>query len=174
MLIWILFYLILLRVGELIVAKSNERFQLQRGGILIPDPWYPLIVMTHVFFFIFLIAEWLYMGEGLFSSPSLILGFTFIFLQILRFWTLLTLGRRWNTKVIIRPSEPLVQKGPFKWISHPNYWIVFGEFIVIPLMFGAYITAIIFPIAHILLMTKRIPLEEKSLNFDQVRKGESI
>ncbi|GAB3066286.1 isoprenylcysteine carboxylmethyltransferase family protein [Virgibacillus ainsalahensis] len=86
----------------------------------------------------------------------------FIITQSLRFWCIYTLGRFWNTKIIISPQFSLVKEGPYKYVKHPNYIIVGIELFIIPLLFDAYITAIVFPILHILLLTVRIPIEERA------------
>ncbi|WP_369404886.1 isoprenylcysteine carboxylmethyltransferase family protein [Piscibacillus salipiscarius] len=96
-------------------------------------------------------------------DASIIVFSLFILLQTFRFWSLWSLGRYWNTKVIVLPDAKVVDRGPYKWIKHPNYWIVGLELLVISLLFYAYITAIIFVSAHLWLMTKRIPLENRAL-----------
>ncbi|MDV2580787.1 isoprenylcysteine carboxyl methyltransferase family protein [Alkalibacillus haloalkaliphilus] len=161
--ILLLIYLISLRLLELAIAKSNARYQIDRGAVVVSDRYYPLIVTVHVLFIISLITE-SYMSHQFNQSLSVSLLIIFIFLQVLRFWVILSLGRYWNTKVIINPSGGrLVKKGLYKYVKHPNYWVVFLELITIPLLFGAYITAVVFPVAHMLLMTKRIPLENEAL-----------
>ncbi|GAA0459224.1 isoprenylcysteine carboxyl methyltransferase family protein [Alkalibacillus silvisoli] len=161
--ILLIIYLIALRLLELAIAKSNARYQTERGAIVVKDQYYPLIVITHVLFFVSLTIE-SYVTHQFDQSLPMVLFGVFIILQILRFWVILSLGRYWNTKVVINPkSGGLVKKGLYKYIKHPNYWVVFFELLVIPLMFAAYITAVIFPAAHIFLMTKRIPLENEAL-----------
>jgi methyltransferase len=83
--------------------------------------------------------------------------------QLARIWSITSLGRYWNTKIIILPGSDLVKRGPYKYVKHPNYIIVGVELFVIPMMFSTYWTAIIFPFLHLLLMTVRIPAEEKAL-----------
>ncbi|MDQ0350815.1 methyltransferase [Alkalibacillus filiformis] len=161
--ILLLIYLISLRLLELAIAKSNARYQIERGAVVVNDRYYPLIVTVHVLFIISLIIE-SYLTHQFNHSLSVSLLTIFIILQIMRFWVILSLGRYWNTKVIINPGGgSLVKKGLYKYVKHPNYWVVFFELLTIPLLFGAYITAVIFPLAHVLLMTKRIPLENEAL-----------
>ncbi|GEN45112.1 isoprenylcysteine carboxyl methyltransferase family protein [Alkalibacillus haloalkaliphilus] len=161
--ILLLIYLISLRLLELAIAKSNARYQIDRGAVVVSDRYYPLIVTVHVLFIISLITE-SYMSHQFNQSLSVSLLIIFIILQVLRFWVILSLGRYWNTKVIINPNGGrLVKKGLYKYVKHPNYWVVFFELLTIPLLFGAYITTVIFPVAHVLLMTKRIPLENEAL-----------
>jgi methyltransferase len=93
-----------------------------------------------------------------------VLFLLFLLTQIARIWCIWSLGKYWNTKIIVLPGSPLVKKGPYKYVKHPNYIVVGAELFIIPLLFGAYITAVIFPILHILLLRVRIPCEEKALN----------
>ncbi len=74
-----------------------------------------------------------------------------------------TLGRFWNTKIIVLPGVTVIKKGPYRYIKHPNYVIVAVELFVIPLLIGAQLTAFLFPILHLLLLRVRIPSEEKAL-----------
>lgn len=159
----IIIYLISLRIAELLIAKSNEKHQKNQGAIEIDDPYYAHIVVTHILFFIALILESV-LSHGWGKDISIVVFTVFLLLQAFRFWCLFSLGRFWNTKVIVLPNAKFVRKGPYKWINHPNYWLVGLELFVIPIMFHAYITAFLFVSAHIWLMTKRIPLENQALH----------
>ncbi|WP_188205981.1 isoprenylcysteine carboxyl methyltransferase family protein [Alkalibacillus aidingensis] len=159
----IIIYLISLRLLELMIAKSNARYQVERGGVEIKESYYPLIVLTHILFLISLISE-SYLSHGFETPFSITFFLIFVTLQLLRIWVILSLGRAWNTKVIVNPNEGLlVRNGLYRYIKHPNYWIVFLELVFIPLLFSAYWTAMVFPVLHVLLMLKRIPVENEAL-----------
>ncbi|RPF55811.1 isoprenylcysteine carboxyl methyltransferase family protein [Aquisalibacillus elongatus] len=166
-------YFILLRLVEVMVAKSNEKFQKQRGAIEVNDPYYKAIVMTHSLFFIVLLTESYIVHEWQ-RDISIVVFTLLVMVQVLRFWTLASLGRFWNTKVIVLPSANLVVKGPYKWMKHPNYVIVGLEFILIPILFYSYVTATVFLSLHLWLMTKRIPLENQALQKLSPNKGRDI
>ncbi len=155
-------YLISLRLAEILIAKSNEKYQKGKGAIEVEDPYYRYIVITHSLFFISLLIE-SYAAHQWNKEISLVIFIAFLLLQAFRFWCLGALGRFWNTKIIVLPNSRLVKKGPYKWCKHPNYWVVGLEFFIIPLMFHAYLTAIVFLGAHLWLMNKRIPLENQAL-----------
>ncbi|NIK11024.1 methyltransferase [Alkalibacillus almallahensis] len=160
----IFIYLIALRLYELGLARKNEAYQLKRGGIMINDPYYHWIVLVHSLFLFSLIVE-SYISHQWQQSIPWLLFVIFIILQLCRVYVIKTLGRLWNTKVIINPTnDERVTNGLFRWVKHPNYWIVFFEFICLSLMFHAYLTAFIFPLLHVALMTKRIPLENQALS----------
>jgi len=85
----------------------------------------------------------------------------------------MSLGRFWNTRIYILPQHPLVNKGPYRWIKHPNYLIVMMEFIAFPLIFGAYSTALIWSAINFLfLWFVRIPTEEQALQIIRTEKVE--
>jgi methyltransferase len=81
-----------------------------------------------------------------------------------RVWVLTSLGRYWTTRVITVPGRPLVKRGPFRLVRHPNYMIVEAELIVVPLIVGAWELAIVFGIANALVLAWRIRVEETALS----------
>lgn len=158
----ILLFIIAQRISELIIAKRNERWMKARGGIETGEKHYIWFVLLHSLFFAAVIVEaWLRDGGD--AGLNFFLFFIFVITQIARIWCIIALGKFWNTKIIVLPDYPLIKKGPYKYVKHPNYIIVGIELFIIPLLFGAFITAIIFPVLHILLLTIRIPSEERAL-----------
>lgn len=83
--------------------------------------------------------------------------------QALRYWTIATLGRRWNVAVLVLPGAPAVSAGPFRFLRHPNYLAVVAEGIAIPLMHSAFVTAGVFSVLNALLLAIRIDCEERAL-----------
>ena len=145
------------RVAELIVARRNTRALLARGAYEASPDHYPLIVAVH--------AGWLatlwWLGPGRPVSWALI-GL-FLLLQLGRLWVLATLGRRWTTRIIVLPGEPLVVRGPFRFVRHPNYLVVAGEIAILPLAFGLWQVALIFTLLNAAVLTVRIRAEEVAL-----------
>ncbi|MRH42456.1 hypothetical protein GH741_07135 [Aquibacillus halophilus] len=160
--LWIIFlFLIFQRLVELVIARSNEKWMIQRGAIETGESHYKWFVITHCFFFVFILFEVFINSEKIALSPLLFI--IFLSTQIFRVWCIASLGRYWNTKIIVLPGANLIRKGPYSFLKHPNYLIVGIELFVIPLMFQAYITSILFPILHLLLLYIRIPKEEQAL-----------
>lgn len=83
--------------------------------------------------------------------------------QGLRYWTIATLGRRWNVAVLVLPGVPAVSSGPFRFLRHPNYLAVVAEGLAVPLMHSAFITAGVFSVLNALLLAVRIDCEERAL-----------
>ena len=153
---------IIQRLIELFFAKRNEKWMLSQGAFEVGAAHYPIMVAMHTAFFATFILEFILLNRplSLFWIPLLIV---FLFAQIGRIWCLTSLGRFWNTKIIILPDADVVQKGPYKLIRHPNYLIVTIELLVLPLIFSAYFTAIIYSILNLWMLSVRIPAEEKAL-----------
>jgi methyltransferase len=87
----------------------------------------------------------------------------FVVLQVLRLWVVLSLGRWWTTRVISLPGAPLVRRGPYRWLRHPNYLVVAGEIAVLPLVFAAWRLALVFSLLNAALLAWRIAVEERAL-----------
>lgn len=161
MIILVLF-IILQRILELIIAKSNEQWLLERGGIEKGQSHYKWFIYLHILFIMSILFEGFIFNTAEQSLNFYLLTIFFI-VQIGRVWCILSLGRFWNTKVVFIPGVLPIQSGPYKYVKHPNYIIVAIELFVIPLLFGAYITAFIFPILHLILLRIRVPIEERAL-----------
>ena len=145
------------RLGELWLARRNTTALIAGGAVEHAPGHYPLIVLLHT---AWLVGLWLLAW----SAPINMfwLGI-FLILQILRVWTLGTLGPRWTTRIIVQPGAPLVARGPYKWISHPNYVVVIGEIAVLPLCLGLPWYALAFSLANAAVLTIRIRAENAAL-----------
>ncbi|HWC56106.1 MAG TPA: isoprenylcysteine carboxylmethyltransferase family protein [Sphingomicrobium sp.] len=146
------------RVGELWLARRNTQRLLARGAHEHAPGHYPLIVAVHT---LWLISLWLLA----LSRPvdGFFLGL-FIFIELCRIWVLATLGPRWTTRIIILPDAPLVQRGPYRLVNHPNYWVVVGEIAVLPLVFGLWQVALVFTLLNAAILTIRIREENRALD----------
>ncbi|KAB7705665.1 hypothetical protein F9802_13915 [Bacillus aerolatus] len=161
---YILFvFVVAQRLLEVVYARFNEKRMKEQGAVEAGADHYKWIVLLHVFFFLSLLAEVLYFGTSTARGWSLFLSI-FLIAQVLRVWTLSSLGKFWNTKIIVLPGATKVSRGPYRWIPHPNYIVVAMEIAALPLIFGAWRTALFFSIANaLLLLLVRIPAEEKAL-----------
>ncbi|MCM3566852.1 isoprenylcysteine carboxyl methyltransferase family protein [Neobacillus mesonae] len=155
-------YLIIIRLIELMMAKKNENWMKQRGAVEFGTSHYPYMIMMHVLFFVSMILEKVFLNRELSPVWASIL-IIFITTQFMRGWVILSLGRYWNTKIIVIPNEKVIMKGPYRFIKHPNYAVVSLEFVLVPLLFNDYITACIFTVLNIFMLRVRIKAEEKAL-----------
>ncbi|RLL48243.1 hypothetical protein D8M04_02925 [Oceanobacillus piezotolerans] len=149
------------RLIELVIAKRNEQWMKERGGIELGSEHYKWFIVLHTLFFISILFEVLLRSNAI--EFHNVLFAIFILLQLARVWCIQTLGRFWNTKIIVLPNVSLIKKGPYKYMKHPNYVIVGLELMTIPLLFNAYWTAVIFPVLHLILLKIRIPAEDTAL-----------
>ena len=145
------------RLGELVLARRNTRQLLAQGGVEFGHSHYPWMVALH--------ASWLaglwWLGRTQPVDP-LLLG-VFILLQAGRLWVIATLGRRWTTRIVVLPRAPLVVHGPYRWLKHPNYWIVGLEIAVVPLALGLPVFAAVFTLLNACILYLRIRTENAAL-----------
>jgi len=159
---FIVTFVIIQRLVEVVIAKRNEKRMLAKGAYEVGASHYPVMIALHVSFFLSLIIEVVLTDRGLSPIFPYLFGL-FILVQALRVWCLVSLGQFWNTKIIILPGANVVAKGPYSFIRHPNYVVVCIEILLLPLMFQAYFTAILFTILNFAMLSVRIPTEEKAL-----------
>ena len=87
----------------------------------------------------------------------------FLLVQPLRYWAIFTLGEYWNTRILVVPGAKLVRRGPYRYLRHPNYVVVVVEILTLPLIFGAWITALVFSVLNAALLSVRIREENRAL-----------
>jgi methyltransferase len=145
------------RLGELLLAERNTRRLRARGAYEVGRGHYPFIVAIHAGW---LLTLWLLgPGQEIHWVPLVL----FIALQAARVWVIATLGERWTTRIIVLPWAPLVRSGPYRWVAHPNYWIVIGEIALLPLAFGLPMVALFFSLLNGFILGVRIREENKAL-----------
>jgi methyltransferase len=146
------------RLGELVLARRNTKRLLARGGEERGAGHYPLMVALH--------AAWLGGLWLLAWNRPVHLAWLAAYgaLEGLRVWTLASLGPRWTTRIIVVPGEDLVRKGPYRFVSHPNYLVVVGEIAVLPLVFGLVLYAAAFTVLNAAMLWLRIRTERAALD----------
>ena len=154
----ILFLVAAQRLIEVVYAERNTRALLARGAVEVGRAHYPLIVVLH--------AAWL-TAIVLLLPPDAVIHWwalaLFIALQLARVWVLLTLGPFWTTRIITLDAAPLVRKGPYRFVRHPNYLVVAGEIAALPLAFGEVGVAIVFTLLNAAMLAWRIRQEDQAL-----------
>ena len=154
------------RLYELRISKINARIAMEQGGNEVGRGHFPWMVALHTSLLVGAIAE-----VWIFDRPFIIwLGIPMLIItlacQFARYWIISTLGWQWNTRVIVVPGAQRIRQGPyrFRWLRHPNYWIVVIEGIALPMIHTAWVTAVIFTILNaILLLGFRVPTEDEAL-----------
>jgi methyltransferase len=127
-----------------------------RGAREVGAGHYPVMVAMHASWLALLVAF------GLGAPVSLPWLAAFAALQAFRLWILGTLGERWTTRVIV-VDEPLVARGPFRWMRHPNYALVCAEIVVAPMVLGLWWIAALYTVLNAAMLWVRIRAEEGAL-----------
>jgi methyltransferase len=151
------------RLIELNTARRNADWSFARGGEEHGARHYPAMVLLHTGLLAGCLAE-VHFGGRAFVP---VLGWPMLGLalaaQVLRWWCVGTLGPRWNTRVIVVPGLPLVGRGPYRLMRHPNYLAVVVEGAALPLVHGAWITALCFTALNAPLLAVRLRCENAAL-----------
>lgn len=150
------------RLGELVLARRNTRRLLEQGGYEVGAAHYPLVVAMHA---AWLVGLW-YLAVA--RAPAgqaidLLWLAVFVVLQLGRVWVIASLGGRWTTRIIVLRGSPLVRRGPYRFLSHPNYWVVAGELLILPLVFGLAWYGLVFTLLNAAAMWIRIRAEAAAL-----------
>ncbi len=162
-------YLVLLallgaeRLFELRLSRRNAAWAFERGGIEFGERHFFWMRLLHAGFLVGCAVEVTLLQrpfDARVGVPMLALA---VAAQLLRFWAIASLGPRWNARVIVVPGLPVVTRGPYRWLSHPNYLAVVIEGFAIPLIHGAWLTALVFSAANAVLLVVRIRCEERAL-----------
>jgi len=150
------------RLAELVYSRRNERRLRARGAIERGSGHYPVIVAIHTLWLLSTLVEGLLRGPEIPVWWPLPLA-AFLLVQPLRYWAIYALGMNWNTRVLVLPGSKLVRSGPYRYFPHPNYVVVFVEILTFPLIFGDWITAVVFSLLNAALLYVRIKTEDRAL-----------
>jgi methyltransferase len=147
------------RLWELWLADRNTKRLLAEGAVEVGATHYPLFILLHASWLaaIAIVTPWT-------TTPNLAWLGLYLLLQLGRLWVISTLGRFWTTRIITLPSAPLVRRGPYRFVRHPNYFVASLEIAVLPLVFGQVWIALAWSIANALLVAWRIRIEDRALN----------
>lgn len=145
------------RAAELLLAKRNTRRLLAMGAQEFAPGHYPLIVALHG---AWLASLW-WLGLSRPIQPFWLA--LFFVIELGRIWVLASLAQRWTTRIIVLPDAPLVNRGPYRFIAHPNYLVVVAEILVLPLVFGLGFVALLFTVLNAVLLAIRIRAEDRAL-----------
>lgn len=155
---WLVLLVAAQRLAEVAWARRNERRLLAAAGKEAGAGHYPLFFVLHG---AWLAALWIAVPAD--APVSWALLAVFAALQAARVWVIASLGRWWTTRVVTLPGAPLIRRGPYRFVRHPNYLVVAGEIAVLPLAFGAWEIALLFSVLNGLLLAHRIRIEEAAL-----------
>lgn len=151
------------RVAELVVSRRNAAWSFARGGREFGQGHWPFMVALHTLFLVACPLEVWLLDRSFVPAIGLPSLGLVIAAQALRWWCITTLGPQWNTRVIVVPGLSRVDRGPYRFVPHPNYVAVVIEGFALPLVHGAVVTALVFTLLNAALLTVRIRCENEAL-----------
>jgi methyltransferase len=155
----LLIFVSLQRLAELVIARRNTRRLLAEGATEIGAGHYPLLVLLHS---TWLAALWILAlsGHAAIWWPA-VAGYFVV--ELARVWVMASLGRYWTTRILVPRAAPLVRSGPYRFLRHPNYWVVAFELALLPLALGSWTLALVFSLLNATVLAWRIGVEEIGL-----------
>jgi methyltransferase len=156
------------RGAELLLSRRHTRALMARGAFEVAPSHYPPMVILHASW---LIALWVF---GHAQPVSAIAFLAYLALQGFRIWVMATLGARWTTRIIVLPDAPLVTSGPYRLLRHPNYAVVIGEILVLPLVLHLPWLAAIFTVLNGIMLAVRIRAENRGLAASRALRAQAL
>jgi methyltransferase len=162
-------YLVLLtafgagRIAELLISSRNQRAMRAKGASRVEEPRYPWMVILHVGVFAAAGVEVVVLHRPLIPALAIPMLILFFLSNVLRWWVIRTLKSHWNVQIMDSARLGVVSNGPYRWIRHPNYVAVFVELVSLPLIYSAWITALIAGIGNAWVLHNRLAVEDRVL-----------
>ena len=151
------------RIVELVVSVRNAAWSRARGGVETGLGHYPFMVVLHTGLLVGALVEAWVRRPEVPAWLAWLMTLLVLASQALRWWCIGTLGRRWNTRVIVVPGLAPVTGGPYRWMRHPNYVAVVVEGVALPMVHASWITAVAFTVLNVGLLSVRIKVEDEAL-----------
>ncbi|HUM12811.1 MAG TPA: isoprenylcysteine carboxylmethyltransferase family protein [Myxococcaceae bacterium] len=148
---------------ELVLSTRNARLAGARGGVESGQGHYPVMAAFHGLFLLACALEVVGLARPFPGALGWIALAAVLGAQALRYWAIATLGWRWNTRIVVVPGAAPVTGGPYRFVRHPNYVAVIAEMVALPLVHGAWLTALVFSLGNAWLLRVRIRAEEQAL-----------
>jgi methyltransferase len=151
------------RLAELVVAKRNLAWSRAHGGREFGARHYPVMVTLHTSLLAGCLVEVIALRRRFIPPLGWPMFAIVLAAQALRWWCIATLGKQWNTRVVVVPGATRVTNGPYRLLPHPNYVAVVAEGVALPLVHTAWITALTFSVCNAALLRTRIKVENAAL-----------
>jgi methyltransferase len=160
-----LFATLLALVGCLRIAEVVVSWRRLRARPAVPEPGlFPAMVALHASLIGLPLLEVVELGRPVVPALAIGAGALLALATALRVWTLRTIGRAWNVRVVVPDAGAIVRDGPYAWIRHPNYLVVILEVAALPLLHDAWLSALVLSTWNGLVLARRIATEEAALS----------
>ena len=153
-----------LRIFELRISKRHQQQMASRGAVKVKDPYFRWMAMFHTVVLTGAAAEVILLHRPLIPALALPMFLLFVAANLVRWWVIRTLGEHWNVQVVDSTKLGFVASGPFRYVRHPNYAAVFVEMLALPLIHTAWITALAGALAHMIVLSLRLSVEDPVLH----------
>ena len=152
-----------LRILELRISKRHQRQMAARGAAKVADPHFRWMAAFHAAVLAGAALEVIVPRRPFLPALAAPMSVLFLAANLVRWWVIRTLGEHWNVQVVDSSKLGFVASGPFRYVRHPNYAAVFVEMIALPLIHTAWITALAGALAHIIVLSLRLSVEDPVL-----------
>lgn len=146
------------RALEELYSQRNTQRLLRLGASEVGRDFYRIVAITHLCWIAALAL--LVPSQAQAYTPLIA---TFLALQLARYWIIATLGRYWTHRILTLPGAPVVTRGPYRFLRHPNYAVTLAETLLLPLAFGQVALAMIFAVTWGAVLQYKIGLEDQAL-----------
>jgi methyltransferase len=165
--VWLFLGLLLavaaLRIVELRISKRHQERMAARGASKVQDPYFRWMALFHTLLLMAAAAEVVFLHRPLIPALAIPVAALFLGANLVRWWVIRTLGEHWNVQVVDSSRLGFISSGPFRYVRHPNYAAVFVEMIALPLIHTAWITALVGALAHLVILSLRLSVEDPVL-----------
>jgi methyltransferase len=151
------------RIFHLALASRNARRAFAMGAVEHGRGHYPVMAAFHALFLLSAAAEAIVLKRPFPGALGWMALGGALGAQALRYWSVASLGARWNTRIIVFPGTAPISRGPYRYMRHPNYLAVIVEVVCVPLIHGCWLTAVVFSIGNAALLRVRIRAEEAAM-----------
>jgi methyltransferase len=151
------------RLVEMRLSRRHQRELSEHGFLRQPEPAFVFMVALHTAVLCGAGMEVIWGRRPMIPVVAVPAFTLFVLANVLRWWVIRTMAGHWNVQVVDALPLGVVTSGPFRWIRHPNYAAVFVELFTLPLIHGAYVTALVGGALHVLVLARRIAFEERVL-----------
>ena len=148
--------------GEAVLSAHNAALLRARGAVEPPGDVYRTMRWAYPLAFAAMALEGALFGP----APPALLGLglgVFGLAKALKAWAIASLGTRWSFRVLVPPGEPVVVRGPYRVMRHPNYLAICGEMAGMALIVGAFATGVVALLGFGWLLLRRIAVEDRAL-----------
>jgi methyltransferase len=155
------------RLFEMVVSRRHQRALAEKGAAPLPEPVFGAMVALHTAVIAGAAIEAVALHRPFVAALGVPALAVVVLANALRVWVIRTLGIHWNVRVVRSMPLGVVTGGPYRFVRHPNYVAVFCELLALPLVHGAYLAAVFGSLLHLLILRRRVALEESILMSDE-------